>query len=301
MNVLRRGIGPRRLSAAVSLALACAAAAAEGQHEIKLSRALEAGARFRISAEGRRSTTSEMTRAGEVLRRDETTLRVELQGLVEIRRVDEAGRPLEQAVGLDYLVWGLGGELEHALPTGRVVIAETVGGRTEFRLDQGSLPPRAAEALELVLSTYRGDVPSEDLVFGSRLPRAIGESWAFDRGAFADAMRTTGAVVDADRLEGQVTLERVERVEGLDCLRVTAEVSVPAFTLAELPPGLELQSGRAEVRVSGAFPTDPSRPRLDDRTSVKMELVLKGREGPFGGAVVTTRTTQTGRKTLAPF
>ena len=300
MSVRRKRIGRRSLASAALVALACGALAAEGPHEIRLERPLEAGARYRIAAEGLRSTTSEMTRAGEVLRREETTLRVELQGLVEIRRVDDAGRPLEQAVGLDYLVWGLGGGLDQALPTGRVVIAETVGRRTEFRLDQGTLPPRAAEALGLVLSTYRGDVPSEDLVFGSRMPRAVGESWDFDRQALVDTLRAMGAVVDAARLEGQVTLEGIERIEGLSCLRVTAVVGAPVSALADLPADLALGSGRMDVRVSGAFPTDPSRPRVENRTSISMELVLEGR-GRLAGAVVTTRSTQTGKKTLAPF
>jgi hypothetical protein len=299
--MMRRGFRTRAVATAAWLSVACATAGAASPYEIELSRPVEVGGRYRVWAEGMRSTSSEMTRGGEVLRREETTLRVELQALVEVLQVDRSGRPLKQALGLDYLVWGTGGELDQALPTGRVVIAETVCGATEFRLEQGRLPPLAAEALGLVVSTYRGDVPDEDLVFGTRLPRAVGESWPFHREAFADAMRTTGAIVDAARLQGQVRLERLERVAGVDCLRITAQVEVPAFSMPDLPEGVELERGRAEVSVSGLFPIDPARHKMQERTSVSMEVVLRGLEGSLAGAAVTTRSRQTGQKTLTPF
>jgi len=283
------------------LVLACGTAAGEGTHDIKLSRPVEAGARYRLSAEGMRATSTEMTRGGEVVRREENTLRVELQALVEVLEVDRAGRPLKQSLGLDYLVWGRGGELDQALPNGRVIIAETVGRKTEFHMDQGSLPPLAEQALHLVVSTYRGDVPDEDLIFGSRLPRDVGETWGFHRQAFADAMRTTGAIVDPERLEGQVRLERLERIEDVDCLRITAEVQVPAFSMSDLPRGVELERGNAEVTVSGLFPVDPSLAKLQDRTSVTMEVVMRGSQGSFAGTTVTTKSRQTGQKTLTPF
>jgi len=293
-------LSKRTIGVIACFVLAWGTAAGEGTHEIKLSRPVEAGTRYRLSAEGTRTTSSEMTRDGEVMRHEETTLRVELQALVEVLEVDRLGRPLKQSLGLDYLVWGRGGELDQALPTGKVILAETVGRKTVFRLEQGSLPPLAEQALHLVVSTYRGDVPDEDLVFGSRLPRDVGDSWGFHRQAFADAMRTTGAIVDPERLEGEVRLERMERVADVDCLRITAQVQVPAFSMSDLPKGVELEQGHAEVVVSGLFPIDPSLAKMQDRTSVTMELVLRGHQGSLAGTTVTSRSRQTGQKTLTP-
>ena len=278
------------------------AEAEAAQYDVKLSRRVEAGARFRIEAVGAHVSTSEMTREGQVVRRDEHELRVELSGILEVLRVDEAGRPLAQALGLDYLVWGMGGKLDQALPTAKRVIAETVGRKTMFSLEGGGqLPPLASEALELVVGTYRGDVPDEDLLFGSRYPQAVGDTWPFHREAFAEAMKTTGAVVDPAGLTGEVTLDGVERIANVDCLRITARVGVDEFTMADLPDGVGLERGRADVAISGLFPIDRARNKMQDRTSVTLELVLRGREGPFAGALVTSRSTRSGEKTLVPF
>ena len=283
----------------------CGAAEREAQppsYDIKLSRRLEAGARFRIEAVGAHVSTSEMTREGQVVRRDERELRVELSGILEVLRVDEAGRPLAQALGLDYLVWGMGGQLDQALPTAARVIAETVGRQTMFSLEGGGqLPPLAIEALHLVVGPDRGDVPDEDLLFGSRYPHAVGETWPFHREAFAEAMKTTGAIVDPAGLAGEVTLEGVERMANVDCLRVTARVGVDKFTMSDLPEGVALERGRADVAISGLFPIDRARNKMQDRTSVTLELVLRGGAGPLGGALVTSRSTRSGEKTLVPF
>jgi hypothetical protein len=68
-------------------------------------------------------------------------------------------------------------------------------------------------------------VPDEDLLFGSRLPRSIGEL-GLHREAFAEAMhdRSSGP----GGLSGEVTLERT-RVGDVPCLRITARVEVGKF------------------------------------------------------------------------
>jgi len=274
---------------------------AAAPYEIKLTRPLSKGDRFWMWARGSRVDHSVMTREDTVVREDDLTIRIELQAIVEILEVDEAGRPLKEQLGVEYFVYGVGGELTDAMNTGEVIVAETVGRETEFRVGGERLPQLAEAALAIVVSTYRGDVPDEDLVFGSVAARSIGESWNVDREAFAYHMRSSGAGVNADDLEGTVTLAGVETLQEIQCLRLNAKIAIDDFSMTDLPPGVEVQEGRAEMTFSGLFPTDTSRAKLQDSTSVVTEMVLKNNEGSMAGHVLHARSSRTGEKTMIPF
>jgi len=286
-------------------ALACAvflggAAAAEG-YLIQLARPLQKGAKYRISAKGSRTDASVMSRDEQVIREAENTIRVELEGQIEILEVDEAGRPLKEALGVELFVYGLGGQLTNSVATGQVIIAETVGTRTEFRLAGERLSGLASAALEIVLSTYRGDVPDEDYMFGTFGRRVVGDTWPVNGEAVASLMASSGTRVDTENLDGSVTLAGIENVSGVECLRIDARVEIDDFSMTDLPSGVELEEGKAEVTVSGLFPTDPALAKLQDKTSVRMEMVLTSTDGPFAGATMRTRSIQSGEKTLVPF
>jgi hypothetical protein len=288
------------LAVAVSIVLATGLAVA-GSYPIKLTRPLHQGDRYWMWAKGSRVDSSVMTREDEVVRKDELTVRVELQAIVEILQVDESGRPLKEELNIQYLVYGLGGELTDAMNTGEVVVAETVGTRTEFRLGDKRLPPLAEAALEIVVSTYRGDVPDEDLIFGSTVARSIGESWKVNGEAFAYHMRSTGAGVDQDDLDGSVSLAGVETIQGFKCLRLKAAIQVDGFSMDDLPPGVEIEDGKAEIEFSGLFPLDSSLPKIQDATTVRTEMVLRNNEGAMAGAVLKTSSSRSGEKTMIPF
>jgi hypothetical protein len=107
--------------------------------------------------------------------------------------------------------------------------------------------------------------------------------------------------VNRQTLNGAVTLVGPEKLRDYACLRIDAKVEIPDFVMIDLPPGVEFKRGNAEISVSGLFPTDLGMPKLQDRTSVKMEMVLKNHEGKMAGAVLDTRSSRTGEKTLLPF
>jgi hypothetical protein len=270
-------------------------------HEIRLTRPMKKGDKYWLMAKGTRTDFSVMTKEGEVVREDELTIRIELQAILEILEVDDAGRPLKEVLNIQYFVYGLGGELTEAMATGAKIYAETVGLATEFSLSAGPLPALAEAALEIVVSTYRGDVPDEDLIFGTVKYQQLGNSWPINAEAFSYAMRSADMQVNRETLQGETTLVGAEKLQEHDCLRVEAKVEIPDFVMTGLPPGVEFKQGKAEISVSGLFPTDLRLPKLQDRTSVEMEMVLKNNEGAMAGAVLETRSSRSGEKTLLPF
>jgi hypothetical protein len=277
-----------------------AAVAADG-YEIRLNRPFEKGDRFRMSATGKLTNSTIVTRDDEVVRRDDLSISVELQALVEILEVDERGRPLKESLGIEFLVYGSGSTPTEALPTGEVIIAETVGERTEFRLLNGRLPAMARSALQIIVGTYTGDVPDDDLIFGSTDLQSVGASWGVNAEAFARAMRANGVVLAAGGLKGKVTLLGVEQVGGVECLRVNATVAVDGLSMTDLPDGVEQQSGSAEVLVTGLFPTDLGRVRMHDSKTVSMELVVANHRGPMAGMVLHSSSVRSGEKTMIPY
>jgi hypothetical protein len=284
-----------------ALMLTTAGLAHAEDHEIRLTRPMKKGDKYWLMAKGTRADSSVMTKDGQTVREDELTIRIELQAILEILEVDESGRPLKEVLGIQYFVYGLGGELTEAMATGARIYAETVGFSTKFSLAEGRLPALAEAALDIVVSTYRGDVPDEDLIFGTVKYQQVGNSWPVNAEAFSYAMRSSGVEVNQETLEGAATLEGVEKLRDYECLRVKATVQIEDFDMTDLPPGVEFKGGQAEISVSGLFPTDLGLPKLQDTTSVKMEMVLKNNEGAMAGAVLETRSSRTGEKTLLPF
>ncbi len=151
--------------------------------EIRLTRPMKKGDKYWLMAKGERADFSVMTKEGTVVREDELTIRIELQAILEILQVDESGHPLKEVLNIQYFVYGLGGELTEAMATGAKIYAETVGLTTEFSLADRPLPALAEAALEIVVSTYRGDVPDEDLIFGTVKYQQIGNSWPINASA----------------------------------------------------------------------------------------------------------------------
>ncbi len=263
-----------------ALMLTTAGLAHAEDHEIRLTRPMKKGDKYWLMAKGTRADSSVMTKDGQTVREDELTIRIELQAILEILEVDEAGRPLKEVLGIQYFVYGLGGELTEAMATGARIYAETVGFSTEFSLAEGRLPALAEAALDIVVSTYRGDVPDEDLIFGTVKYQQVGKSWPVNAEAFSYAMRSSGVEVNQETLEGAATLEGVEKLRDYECLRVKATVQIEDFDMTDLPPGVEFKGGQAEI---------------------SMEMVLKNNEGAMAGAVLETRSSRTGEKTLLPF
>ncbi len=293
-------LDPHKLTLLLLLAGATCVVHADG-YEVQLTRPLEQGARYRLSATGSRSISMLMTRDEAIVRQEERTLLVEIEAQVEILEVDYAGRPLKQALGIELFVYGEGNELTDSMPTGTVIIAETIGLHTEYHVGERGIPWLAAEALEMVVSTYQADIPDDDYIFGTVKLQGLGGSWGVNRQAFADLMRSNGAHVSTDSLDGTVTLEGIEKFSGTECLRVNANVEIQDFSLIEIPDGFEMESGQARVNVSGLFPSDHQRAKLRDATSVEMEVVLKATAGDLAGTSLHTRTTQLGEKTMIPF
>ncbi len=287
---------------AFALTIVSTVGAAETQDlDIRLTRPMKQGDKYWLMAKGERADFSVMTREGRVVREDELTIRIELQAIMEVLEVDDAGRPLKEVLNIQYFVYGLGGELTEAMATGSKIYAETVGFDTVFSLAEGPMPALARAALEIVISTYRGDVPDEDLIFGTVKYQQVGNSWPVNAEAFSYAMRSSGVDVNQQTLQGTARLVGIEKLQDYECLRVEAQVEVPDFVMTDLPPGVEFKDGRAEIAVSGLFPTDLGLPKLQDKTSVKMEMVLKNNEGKMAGAVLETRSSRTGERTLMPF
>ncbi|HXV74813.1 MAG TPA: hypothetical protein VD788_00725 [Candidatus Polarisedimenticolaceae bacterium] len=285
---------------ALFLATGAGAAAAE-RYEIRFNRPMAVGDRFLISATGSLTNTTTMIRDEAVVRHDDLSIRIELQALIEILEVDERGRPLRESLGVDFLVYGAGDAPTQALPTGSVIIAETVGSRTDFRLEHGELPAMARAALQIVVGTYTGDVPDDDLIFGTTEPQPVGGSWGVDAAAFARAMRANGVVLGSDGLDGTVELVGVERIEGVECLRVEAVVKVDGLATRDVAQGIEQLHGSAEVELTGLFPTDLGRPRMHDSKTVGMELVVKSTAGPMTGTTMRSTSLRQGKKTMIPF
>lgn len=252
-------------------------------YEIRLFRPLKQGDRYRLKATDTRKQFLMLSRDGKVQQTKSKTTRFQLEAEVTILKVDNLGHPLKKALAIERFTDGKRNEL---LKKGDIVFAESIEGKTVYRLQTGPLPAAVISRLRGVVKTRSTDNAEDDeAIFGSKQPRAIGATWNVNPAGVAKALN-----VDAQAVSGRVTLKERTRVEGLDCLRVVAEIKVTSFPGAKRleAGGYQLQKPSIAATLSQDVPVDLQNPSTRRTASVTMQATMIGTTPARKG--VTLRT-----------
>jgi hypothetical protein len=170
------------------------------------------------------------------------------------------------------------GEARLNLPKGTKISRSVEDDSWQYSVDGEPVPEEVAKAFS---SLFGGKVngPGDDDVFGSSVPRAIGERWDIDPTKLPS---DEDATLDPEGATGFTKLVGVRDVDGVECLEVEAEVSVPHVTLNNLPPGSKLHGASFTGSFTGLFPTDDSLPSLAQTMAfdMKMQMEVESPKGP---------------------
>ncbi len=129
------------------------------------------------------------------------------------------------------------------------------------------------ETLKSVL-TYRIGGPTDDEIFGTAQPQAIGGRWAINsKLAQEDLEGDEGMQTSA--ITGDAHLEGVAKVGDLDCLDIRSEMKLEGLSLPNKPAGSTVERGEATAKFSGMFPVDPSHGRVQDHLALEVRMKLR--------------------------
>jgi hypothetical protein len=280
------------------LLFACAVMTAEGnslarEHEIKLNRPEKVGNNYRVSLRG--TTTVHMVPVkGKqplpphylklALAKPSIVCSIELDATVKILKVDTAGHVLKKALTVE--CWKVEeGDDEFELDlTGKVIIAETVKGATQLKIDATRIKEYESDILRIVVATYTGG-GFQDANFGSQQRRKVRETWPVK---IDDALVTgllTGLSPDrfrlnAKKLAGTVQLVSVECNAGSECLRV--DVTIRGSDCLDGPlrrDGMLITKTEVESSFTGQYPMDRKGRCAHSIESRRWTIVSRNLEG----------------------
>lgn len=252
------------------------------RHRIVLHRVFEAGQRFRFTA---RSTNRAVLRAGATvdpaLSFDQTVGldMVATETIVATNTLGQASRTVYELATFDVLV---GDERRPAATPGQrleVVAAERTSD-VGLTLIGGALDPRVRSLLLVALDVTQV-VYTDDHVFGTLTPQAVGSWWSVDPVRLNEALLHTGQFSGLGELTGETTLVAMEWEADLPCARIDTELRIDGVVLAERIPNFTPGRGSLHTRLSACYPIDT---RFHPRTrTARQDFALRGRvRGPNG-------------------
>lgn len=236
---------------------------------------------------------------GAVLQRDEEQLSYTLDSDVRIVEVNARGQIIRSELVVARCLIDDGSQERSLLPAGsviRVTQAHESEGEGTIELVGGSLGELEEAVLrELVPTTYGDD--GDDSFFGTDEPQRIGSTWNVDTDTLWAEL---GDIPELDTAQSQIagrsTLEALEAVGGMDCLRIRSSIEADGFTMRGLPAGAVTEHAALSATHTGWFPTDPSVRRLREEEVMEMGVRMRLEVGDMpAGAIleVTEQTTRT--------
>jgi hypothetical protein len=194
---------------------------------------------------------------------------VSLEAVHTVLSVEPQGRPLRSRYDVARAVVRTPeGERTLVEPGRALVVSRGLGEDGTLELEGGGdLAPDIVEALDMVLSR-RVSPETDDEVFGTREPQLPGASWPIDARVAALGLSRDGLRMEPADLDGEARLIGIERVEGVECARLSVELVSRRFASDALPPELELRDSVMRARFEGLYPTDPALPPLADSQEI---------------------------------
>jgi hypothetical protein len=272
------------LSLIVALLCGLSATASALDYEVKLVRLAKVGDRYGLVATGIQEQRMTMTINGQKTPPRDQLMDVALTAKAEVLAVSTGGREMKTTFTVDKLTNTEGAQVTDVLPAGTVVVAERVGKKTEFQIAGAPAKPEVAGALALVISLDSDQSTNDDLIFGTKERKAIGDSWPIDaKAGAADLADKGGLKIDPANLTGTTTL-----VEALpNGLRVSAKLAMKDVGIP-LPPGMAVTSSNFTAEFSGVFPIDTTKRAIRSGTSIEGKVECAGKAGDKDLTLVMT-------------
>jgi len=142
------------------------------KYEVHLSPRNHAGDVFLYA--GKATRFQQVSIAGQTMKQEEVS--VELEARAEVLDVDASGEPVRVALTVSKFTMSENGATSEALKPGSVVLVDG-GAEDPVALKGGKISVEARKAFDVVYTPHKPGSATDDDVFGTKEPKAFGESW----------------------------------------------------------------------------------------------------------------------------
>lgn len=213
---------------------------------------------------------------------------------VGTRKKLSAGKRQPTEYVVEELTRTSGSQKDVLLPPGTTIRATHSEAAWRYTVDGQPTPESIHEILSSLMGgkTSDDEKGTDDAIFGSKEPRAVGERWSVNVAALPVEEEFE---VDLEGASGSTRVAALRNVDGIECLEIEAELSCPKLHLKTMPADANVHSAAMSAQFLGLFPTDTRLPSLS--TGMTFELVVSMDVATPQGPVRMDMTAQTAQTT----
>jgi hypothetical protein len=272
------------LSLIVALLCGLNSMASALDYEVKIVRLAKVGERYGLVATGIQEQHITMTINGQKTPPRDQVMNVALTAKAEVLAVSAGGREMKSSFTVDKLTNTEGAKVTDVLPAGTVIVAEQAGGKTKFQVAGAPATPELAEVLDQVIRMESDQSTNDDLFFGTKERKKVGDSWPVDaKTGAADLGEKCGLKIDPANISGTTTLVEVLPTG----MRVVVKMAMKDVGIP-LPPGMVVTSSVFSAEVIDVLPVDTSKRAVSSSMSMEGKVVYEGKAGDKDLTLVTT-------------
>jgi hypothetical protein len=265
------------LACALSFCLGCASTggdasstvpAADQKYPIRFEREFEPGKIYKVEL-----VSEERQRM--VFSFDEKLVKEQLQHKVlhfwGTQQALAAGRHQPTQYVVEEFTLSEPGHKRELLPTGARIVSRVAGEHWQYRVD-GQAPDPEMDAQLGSLFGRELSASGDDEVFGSEIPRAVGERWPAD---ISHLPQSAEIAMHPEGASGSVRLTQLRVVDGVQCLQMQAELRVPQVTARALAQEATVLRSQLESTFEGVFPVDTRLPPVTSSMQVQLDVQMQ--------------------------
>jgi hypothetical protein len=251
----------------------CCANSNGQDYEIRLHRALNAGAKYRIVASGQAFERIDLFAGGKQVNQKEEGISFDLDATATALAVDPLGRPIHYTLLIEKLLASPDGGNRVTLERGTVITGRLEGQRVVLTVGDTPIDALAAKIIGILIPTPT-TTGTDDDVFGTRERKKVGDTWPINAEAAARYLsELLKSGIHDSNIKGETTLSRAGVGAAGEVVMIGGTFSIDGFSLT-LPEGEKILKGRMNASYLGQLPTDPR--RLPLNTTMKMMTDIVG-------------------------
>ena len=233
-----------------------------------------------IDDDKRDQTVTKM--AGQSASKSDKVTHAHLDGIIAVQEVDDRAnaRRAEIVVTEFWQTTGEGGAHVVLAPAGAHVMVTRAARKADavLMVNGQAASKEQRDALDGLMTLTIGG-PSDDEIFGTTTPQAIGAEWDIQSTLAQKDLADKGIV--ATSLTGKVKLVGIENVRGTECLDLRADLTIAGITsVDELPKGSVIENGSVDARMKGLFAADGKGRQAEElETATRMKVRVPTPQG----------------------
>jgi hypothetical protein len=194
---------------------------------------------------------------------------VEVQAKLKVLSVTSEGKQRDTQYTIErFVAQGPKGPEEVLPPGATLTVRRQIGRDGTAVTSTGPLSPEKLKAVDLVFSR-RVSKTTDEQAFGTKEPKAAGESWPVNATLLSRDMKDLGIIFEPQAVRGSSTLLSVNSSD----YEVVTRFEADPIDLAKMPAGTKVTEARIEAHVQATFPRDPAQP--PQRTAMTMGMTIR--------------------------